>query len=140
MAKKTITKIDGARFLSNGGSLIFCENCGKIVGSVNKYGYKYLYLLFVCTCGYKGEIEVIRDGHFNDYKKLINKAPKTKLGVFICNKCDTPLISMIDERVQSYTYYTECICGEKFDAKPKFNERLGETLKAYKKMKKLNRD
>ncbi len=136
MAKKTITKLVDARFLSNGGSLLFCGNCGKIVGSVNKSGYKYLYLEFECTCGNCGKVEVIRDGHFNDIEMQIRNAPKTRLGVFICSKCDTPLISMIDERVKSYAYFTECVCGERYDTKPRFDKRLGETLKAFKKLKK----
>lgn len=135
MAKKTITKIFGARFLSNGGSLIFCGNCDKIVGSVNKSGYKYLNLAFICTCGNFGNIEVVRDGHVNDITKQIRKTPKTKLGVYVCPKCDIPLISMIDERVQNYSYYIECVCGERFDTKPGFDKRLGETLKAFKKLK-----
>ena len=135
MAKKTITKIFGARFLSNGGSLIFCENCDKIVGSVNKSGYKYLNLAFICTCGNFGNIEVIRDGRFNDITRQIRKTPKTKSGVYVCPQCDIPLISMIDERLQNYSYYIECVCGERFDTKPSFDKRLGETLKTIKKLK-----
>ena len=106
-----------------------------IIGSVNRFGYKYLYIAFECNCGNQGNIEIIRDGHFNDREKIIRKTPKTKLGTFICAKCDTPLISMIDKRV-TYTFYTECVCGEKYDTKPTFDTRLGETLKAYKKLKK----
>ncbi len=115
--------------------MVFCDNCEKIVGSINKAGYRYLNIAFICTCGNFGSIEVIRDGHYNDITKQICNTPKTKMGVYCCTKCDMPLISMIDERVQNYSFYTECVCGERFDTKPAFDKRLGETLKAIKKLK-----
>lgn len=139
MVKKTLTKISGARFLSSGGSLVFCDRCGIIIGSVNRYGYKYLYITFDCNCGNHGEIKIIRDGHLNDQENPIYKAPKTRLGTFVCTKCDTPLISIIKGRVQ-YSYYIECICGEKYDSQPSFDKRLGETLKAFKKQKNKERN
>lgn len=136
MTKKTLRNVVGARLLAPNGGLVFCDNCEKIVGSINKAGYKYLNVFFFCTCGSFGSIEIIRNGHENDITEHLHRMPKVRNGVCVCRKCETLLLSMVDERLQNYSFYAECSCGEKYDTKPNFEKRLGETLKAFSESKK----
>ncbi len=135
MAKKTVKKLNGAKLLAPNGSLVFCENCEKVVGSINKSGYRYINFIFICTCGMCGRVEIIRDGHKNGISQHLNRMPKVVNGVCCCRECDNPLLSVKEESVYNFSFFTECICGEKYDTKPSFNKRLGETLRILKKAK-----
>ena len=136
MAKKTLRNVVGARLLAPNGGLVFCDTCEKIVGSINAVGYKYLNLFFLCTCGNFGSVEIISGGNKNDITNHLNRMPKERNGVCMCKRCEKPLLSMIDERLRNYSFYIQCRCGEKYDTKPNFNKRLGETLVMFFKSKK----
>ncbi len=134
--KRTVRKLNGLHPLHPNGSLVFCETCEKILGSINERGYNYINIALVCTCGNYGKIEIIKGGHENDITKSVNKMPKIDLNVNICRKCERPLFQITDGRVKSYSFYAECVCGERYDRKVTFDKRLGETLKKYSKIKK----
>ncbi|MBE7023402.1 MAG: hypothetical protein IJ285_00210 [Clostridia bacterium] len=136
MAKRTIRKVSGARLLHANGSMVFCENCEKVVGSINQMSYKYINLIFLCTCGNCGRIEISRGKNKNDISVQLNKMPSIRRkGVCCCTKCDTPLFSTVENALQNYFFFVECNCGEKYDTKPTFDKRLGETMELYKKLK-----
>lgn len=118
------------------GGLIFCKNCNKIVGSVNIAGYKYLNIGLFCTCGSYGSIEIARKNSTSDLNVKINKMPHFKNNLASCKRCKTPIFGIIENRVSNYSFYAECICGEKYDTRPVEQKRLGETLMLLKNMNK----
>lgn len=134
--KRTVRNVNGINSLHPNGSLVFCENCEKILGSINERGYNYINIALVCTCGNYGQIEIIKNGHKNDTTRRVNKMPRTELNINICRKCDRPLFQITEGRVKSYAFYAECVCGERYDRQVMFDKRLGETLKKYSKIKK----
>ena len=131
----TFHKTIGTRLLSTTSGLMFCENCEKIVGSINFKGYKYLNLAYVCTCGNYGSVELIKHKHKPDTEKAINRMPVGRNHLCICRECNTPMLSVIGDRVENYSFVVECTCGATYDTKPNFDHRLGETLKLFKRMK-----
>lgn len=122
-------RIGGLRLLTRSGSLIFCDNCEKIVGSINRQGYRYLNLSIVCTCGNCGSIEISRPGNTSDPFERINKMPDSREGIAVCKNCKMPIFGVISDRVRTYSFYVECVCGEKYDTKSNFSKRLGETIR-----------
>ncbi len=130
-----VRKEKGTRLLSKNSGLMFCENCEKIVGSVNIDGYMYINLSFRCTCENDANIEIIRDKHKNDISQPVNRMPGRDKGRCNCRKCGVSMFSVIEDRVESYSFFVECKCGEKYDTIPTFESRLGETLELYKKAK-----
>ncbi len=132
--EKTIKKIRGAHLLQSEGSLIFCDTCEKIIGSINTGGYNYIKLLFLCTCDNYGSIEIIKGGHEEICDADVHKMPGEKrIGMLYCEDCNTPLLSVIEERIKNYSFSMECVCGQKYDRKPKFEKRFGELIELYKK-------
>ncbi len=132
---RTIRKTKGLKVLSRTGTggLVFCENCEKILGSINIKGYSYINMQFLCTCGNYGFIEVARKA-FVDISNPVNKMPSVRRqNLSCCRKCETPLFSVIEDRIRNYSFYIECKCGERYDTKGTFDKRLGETLKILKK-------
>ena len=121
--------------LAPNGGLVYCGNCEKIVGSINALGYNYIVLLFCCTCGNYGCIEISRNKKKYNPELRVNRMPRVKGNVcFFCD-CDEPLFSVFENRVENYSFSVECKCGEIYDVKPNFAKRLGETLKLYKASK-----
>ena len=135
---KTTYTLSGLKLLSKGGSLIFCENCKKIVGSINKSGYRYINISMVCSCGNYGSLEIRRPDAEVDLLERINRTADEKNGVQTCKKCGNPIFGIIANRVRTYSFYAECICGEKYDQKSNFSKRLGETARLLK-LKSINR-
>ena len=132
--EKTVRKIKGAHLLQPDGSLIFCDVCDKIVGSINAKGYNYIKLSFLCSCDNHGSIEITRDGHSVPLENNIRKMPvRKRLGMLCCADCDISLFSVIEERVKNYSFSAECICGRKYDMKPQSHKRFGELIELYKK-------
>lgn len=125
-------RIIGLRLLSKSGGLVFCDNCEKIVGSINKQGYRYLNISISCTCGNHGSLEISKPDNTSDPYERLNQMPMDKNGVEVCKYCKTPMFGVIVDRVRSFSFYSECICGEKYDTKPNFPKRLGETVQLLK--------
>ncbi len=118
--------------MSKGGSLIFCENCQKIIGSINKSGYRYIAIEADCLCGNRWSLEIARpDSTVSSLKRLGCMTDK-KNGVHICKKCQMPIFGIVSSQVSTYSFYAECICGEKYDAKNKAFKRLEETARLLK--------
>lgn len=115
--------------MSRSGGLVFCDTCEKIIASINKQGYRYINLGIVCSCGNYGHLEFIDEESTADPFERVNLMPNEKNGVAICKHCTTPLFGVIDGRVKNYSFYVECICGEKYDTKSNSGKRLGETVK-----------
>ena len=133
---KNVRKIRGVKTLSWTGSLVFCENCKKILGSINAKGYNYINMQFWCTCGNYGCVEVAKK-RFVDISNRINKMPSIrKLNMSCCSKCNTPLFSVSEDRTSNYSFYVECVCGERYDTRGNFDTRLGETLRLFNESKK----
>ena len=139
MARKTkrvtYKKIVGARLLSANGGLIYCDNCEKIVGSMNALGYNLMMLVFCCTCGIYGSIEISRTKARYRPELRANRMPVVKGRACCCAGCDEPLFAVMEDRVQTYSFFVECKCGAQYDVKPSFNKRLGETLQMFKRSK-----
>ena len=129
---KTTYRLSGVKLLAKGGSLIFCENCQKIVGSINKSGYRYIALEADCCCGNRWSIEIARpDSSVNPLKRL-NRMTDRKDGVHICKKCGEPIFGIVASQVGIYSFYTQCVCGEKYDSKSNSFKRLEETARILK--------
>ncbi len=133
---KKLYNANGLRTLSPSGSLVFCEVCGKIVASINRQGYRYINLSINCSCGNFGNLEIVKETSTSDPYKVQGRMPDSKSGLAVCSVCDTRMFGVIDERVKNYSFYAECTCGEKYDLKPNFPKRLGETLDIIKKSRK----
>lgn len=133
---KTLYDIKNVSLLKKGGSLMFCENCGKIVGSINEKAYSYVYFTFLCSCNTELRHHVEINKH--EYTpKPVNYAPNiNNLGVYTCKKCNIPLFSVAEERIRGFSFHIKCICGEIYDKRPTSQKRrrLGETLMKFKKM------
>ena len=129
---KTTHTLSGVKLLSKGGSLIFCENCKKIIGSINKNGYRYINISVVCSCGNYGSVEIARPDSTADPFEKVRNIPNEKNGVQVCQNCETPIFGIIASRVRTYSFYAECICGEKYDLKSNSAKRLGETARLLK--------
>ncbi len=131
--EKTVRRIKGVHLLQSEGSLIFCDTCEKIIGSINAEGYNYVNLTFLCTCDNCGRIEIIKGGRKEICDTDVHKMPSEKrIGMLYCEDCNTPLLSMIEGRTKNYSFVIECVCGEKYDRKPKFEKRFGELIELYK--------
>jgi hypothetical protein len=128
---KKICEISGLSLLSKTGSLIFCEKCEKIIGSINKSGYKYINIVLTCSCGNFGAIEISKNGRSYRQEK-VDKTPNERSGVAVCKNCDTAIFGIIDWRVQNYSFFAECKCGEKYDTRCAIEKRLGETARLLK--------
>ncbi|MBR5614591.1 MAG: hypothetical protein IKW64_04740 [Clostridia bacterium] len=115
---------------------MFCKNCDKIVGSINKHGYRRLSISLICTCGCYGNVEIVADGSLSDFTEKIDKAPDFKDSVVHCKECQTPIFGILENRVENYSFFAECVCGAKYDTKPQIHKRLGETAKLLKQNKK----
>lgn len=120
--------------LKKSGSLIFCSNCEKIIGSINKDGYNYINLNIACSCGFCGSVELSKNTASLLPLKRAYKMPDDKNGVLVCKKCGKQMFGVISDRVTAYSFFLECTCGEKYDTKPTHSKRLGETLNMLKKM------
>ena len=134
---KTTYSLNGLKLLSKGGSLIFCENCKKIVGSLNKSGYRYINISLVCSCGNYGNLEIARPDSEANPSRRVNRMPYEKDSVQLCKNCKTPIFGIIANRVRTYSFFAECICGEKYDQKSNSSRRLGETARLLK-LKNIN--
>ncbi len=123
------------RTLTKTGSLVFCENCKRILGSINEKGYRYINLSINCNCDCDemGSLEIVTEASTSDLYEAVNRMPKSKNGLAVCGKCGMPMFGIIDDRVKGYSFYVECVCGEKYDLKSTFPQRLGETLDTIKK-------
>jgi len=133
--RTTFKNIVGVRLLSPNGGLMYCDNCEKIVGSINALGYDFMMMLFCCTCGNYGCIEISRNKKRYNPELRANRMPKTDKGVCCCSKCGESLFAILENRIENYSFSVECKCGEIYDVKPNFSKRLGETLKLYKESK-----
>ena len=131
---KTNVKLHGVKTLARGGSIIFCEDCGYILGSVNKVSYRYIEMGLNCFCGNYGKMKFETQESTADPYERIGRMPALKNGVAVCKKCGTQLFNAIPGRVKMYSCYVECKCGEKYDMMPTQDMRLGETIKLYKKI------
>ena len=129
---KTTYKLSGIKLLSKGGSLIFCENCQKIVGSINKSGYRYIAIEADCCCGNRWSLEIAKPNSTVNLSKRLNRKSNKENGVHICKKCRTPIFGVVASQVSIYSFYAECICGEKYDAKSNSFKRLEETARLLK--------
>ncbi|MBR5155595.1 MAG: hypothetical protein IKW62_03805 [Clostridia bacterium] len=129
---KKVYNANGLKTLSPNGSLVFCKNCEKIVASINKQGYRYINLSITCSCGSFGNLEIAKETSTSDPYEVINRMPKAKNGLAVCGVCNVPMFGVIDERVKNYSFYVECVCGKKYDLKPSFPKRLGETIEMLK--------
>ena len=136
MARRLVRYLNGAKLLAPNGSLVFCENCEKIGGCINKSSYGYIKFVFICTCGLCGSVELIRNGRKpGSLTNRVDKMPKIVNHVCTCCNCDRALLSVAEASVQNYSFFAECVCGEQFDTKPTFDKRLGETMKVYEQIK-----
>ena len=122
--------------LSKSGGLVFCKNCDKIVGSINKHGYKSLSISLICTCGCYGSAEIVSGGSLTDFAQNVDRTPDFKDSVLTCKECGTPIFGILENRVENYSFFAECVCGAKYDTKPQNHKRLGETAKLLKQNKK----
>jgi len=128
----TYKSVVGARLLRANGGLVYCDNCEKIVGSINDTGYNFMMLVFCCTCGNYGCIEISRNKMRYNSDFRVNNVPKTKRVICSCVACDENLFSIFEDRIENYSFFVECRCGEQYDIKPNFEKRLGETLRLFK--------
>ncbi len=109
------------------GGLVFCSNCGQIVGSINRKGYRYLRYNLTCTCCNQGQLELICKNSTFDIAIKYNRKPHLKNNLMSCVDCGTPIFGIIEERVSNFSFKAECICGAKYDTKARVNRRLEET-------------
>ncbi len=131
---KTRVKLHGVKTLTRGGSIIFCESCDKILGSINKESYRYVKMSFICSCANYGNLEFKTRESTSDSYERVGRMPGLKNGVAVCKRCGVQLFNAIPTRVKAYSCYVECKCGEKYDLVPTQDMRLGETIKLYKKI------
>ncbi len=121
--------VKNVKLLKKSGSLFFCSNCEKIIGSINERGYSYVNLVFLCNCNHDihHHIEIADNAYIPE---SVNRVPAVNnLGVYCCRKCKTPLFSIINERVLNYSFHIKCVCGEEYDKQSIIANRLGETIK-----------
>ena len=93
--------VSGLRVLSKRGGLIFCDNYGVV--------------------------EISRQGNSSDPEQRVQKMADDKNGIAVCKCCGTQMFGIIANRVKTYSFYVECVCGEKYDVKSNAPRRLGET-------------
>ncbi len=127
--------IKGLKTLKKSGSLIFCDKCDTILGSINEKGYRYINLGISCGCEVDmlASLEITLPESTSNPYEPVYRMPKMEKGIAVCEKCGTPMFGIIDDRVENYSFYVECVCGEKYDLRSTFPNRLGETLEQIKK-------
>lgn len=129
---KRLYNCEGLHTLAKKGSLVFCNECNRIIASINKQGYREISIRIRCICSNYGKLEISRMDSIYDLCPNEDYTPLSKDGVMLCRKCKNPLFGIIDERVYAYHFDVECICGARYSKKPIFENRLGETLKLIK--------
>ncbi len=132
---KTKAYLRGLKTLAKSGSLVFCGNCEKVLGSINSKSFKDIKLSIICTCGNYGSLIISHGKSYEDEFRYIGQMPLIKKDILYCKKCKEPLFGVIDQRTVQYAFSVQCRCGEKYDLKPSFPSRLGETLKMYENSK-----
>ena len=113
---------------------MFCKDCDRIVGSINRNAFSYINIKFTCSCDkdVRREIEIMKEKYIPEKVKKALKS--TKFGLYSCNKCSAPIFSIVKDRVAYFSFHVKCSCGEIYDEKEVFEKRLGETLNRIKKM------
>lgn len=128
-------KLSGAHLYRKNGSLIFCDGCDLIIGSLNESGYKNINLGFICRCNPDRlrRIEILRDkDHGNGRKGVLKK----RNGKFECTECGMPLLSIAEERIMACVFDVRCRCGADYGSKNFQKNRLDETVERLKKERK----
>lgn len=128
---KTKACLRGLKTLAKSGSLVFCGNCEKILGSINSKSIRNIKLSIICTCGNYGSLIISHGKNREDTGEYIGHMPLINEEILYCKKCMEPLFGVIDQRTMQYSFSVQCKCGEEYDLQPSFPSRLGETLKMY---------
>lgn len=125
-------KLNGTHLYRKNGSLIFCDGCNRIIGSLNGSGYKNINLGFICKCNPDKlrRIEILRDESRSDTVKGVLKS---RNGKFVCTECGMPLLSIAEERVMACVFDVKCCCGADYGSKNFQKNRLDETVERLKK-------
>ncbi len=116
---------ENRRYLS--GGLIICEKCQRILGYLNKVGYRDIKMVLYCRCGQIGFLKT----DFCERQHSTEHSLRTVKNEYRCEKCGTPLFSLCAETVANYAFTVTCRCGERY----RRNVRdLEETVKKNKKL------
>ena len=106
MARKPIHKVlENSRLLKEYASWIYCTGCEKTVAYLCYVTYDAFSFSYVCGCGSKGSVNI----QFKDVtSKASEKSLILKKNRLCCPHDDSPLLTVLDKKLESYSFQITC--------------------------------
>lgn len=105
-------QVKHARLLKDYASWIYCDKCNNTIGYLCYVTYQQFQFHFICQCGNNGSI-VIEKGETNKQVKISDDELITIKNRLCCAEDQTPLVTIFEDKLKSYTCEITCkTCGK----------------------------
>lgn len=115
MSRELKTKeLVNMRLAANYGGWIYCDNCQTNIGYLCYVTYDKFQLNFTCNCGEQGSCLL-------EFKETAQQEKSDKAFLTIKNRCccpndESPLFTILDQKLKSYKVIVSCAnCEETFE-------------------------
>ncbi|MHC5227930.1 hypothetical protein ACYSNW_06570 [Enterococcus sp. LJL99] len=103
--------LKNTRMLKDYASSIYCEGCQETIGYLCYVSYYKINFTYLCHCGNEGELMI-------EFNELEEEKSSQKSLVLIKNRLScpidqTPLITLLDKKLQTYEVGTKVVSSEK---------------------------
>ncbi|WP_343248516.1 hypothetical protein [Diplocloster hominis] len=109
----SIKKLENTRLASTYGGWIYCGECGKNIGYLCYVTYDHFRFAYKCKCGACGSIQI----DFEPEKQYIPSDKKTITikNRLCCAEDQSPLLTVLEKNLDSYSYEIGCVkCNTKY--------------------------
>lgn len=106
-------ELHSTKLANNYGGWIYCESCGQSIGYLCYVTYDHFRFDYKCKCGAAGSMRI-------DFDEVQTSVPSDNKPVLIknrlsCPKDQSPLLTILEKKLDSYTYEIECTaCKTKY--------------------------
>lgn len=99
-------KLTNTTLLKEYASWIYCENCNETIGYLCYTSYEKIEFDYECSCGNKGDLLI--DFSTIAQPKSSKNNLKMKGNRLCCPLDDSPLITVLDKKLASFSYQIVC--------------------------------